>query len=128
MLHPSSRAGSDSSCRRRCPQGKNDAAVAHLETLMTQCREQEGRLFPFMALTLAEFLRKHTGDVGRARKVSSCQEGQLLGMCGRVTGGKDTIWRSSGHRRTTSPLGRCGACLLWEPFGWYVHWGELCRQ
>ncbi|MEW5305438.1 MAG: hypothetical protein WDW36_007977 [Sanguina aurantia] len=50
-------------------QGKNDAAVAHLETLMAQCREQEGRLFPFMALTLAEFLRKHTGDVGRARKV-----------------------------------------------------------
>lgn len=52
-----------------CEQGKNDAAVAHLETLMNQCREKEGRLFPFMALTLAEFLRKHTGNVDRARKV-----------------------------------------------------------
>ncbi|KAG2435879.1 hypothetical protein HXX76_007074 [Chlamydomonas incerta] len=71
-------------------QGDLPAAVKYLRDLTEEERSKEGsRIYPFLAIHLAHFLRRHSGDLAEARKVLD----EALEQCPGVR----SLWEAAVH-------------------------------
>lgn len=57
-----------------------EAACSYLQDLLKEEKSREGsRIYPFLAIHYAHFIRRHSGDVEGGRKVRGCAWGPQRG-------------------------------------------------
>ncbi len=62
-----------------------EAACSYLQDLLQEEKSREGsRIYPFLAIHYAHFIRRHSGDVEGGRKVRGLLMGPLAGQAARA--------------------------------------------